>query len=383
MIYYPRLLDLERDVATRSAFLFGPRQTGKTSLLKHRFPDTPYYNLLLSDVFLRLSQRPHAMREELLALPEPRVYPVIIDEIQKLPVLLDEVHALIESEKMRFVLTGSSPRKLRRGGYNLLGGRARIRRLYPLVSAEITDFDLLKALNVGTLPPIWQSDSPREDLIAYCGAYLQEEIAAGGAVRGIESFSRFLQTAALTSSELINFEAVARDAQVPARTIREYYAVLEDTLVGVLLHPFRRTRTRKAVSAAKCYLFDVGVTNALAGRATFGPRTELFGKALEHFVFTEIRAWLDYTRDDRPLTFWRDRYGHEVDFVLGDDTAVEVKASHAVSDKHLKGLRMLSEEIPLRHRVAISLDPIPRRSGDIDVLPCAEFLSRLWQGAYR
>ncbi len=200
--------------------------------------------------------------------------------------------------------------------------------------------------------------------------------------RDLRHAERFLQTAALTSTELLNFEAVARDAQVPARTVREYYAILEDTLVGTLLQPFRKTRSRKAVSAAKFYLFDVGVTNALAGRASVGPRTELFGKALEHLVFTELRAYLDYRRDSRPLTFWRDRYGHEVDFLIGDDTGIEVKASYAVTEKHLKGLRMLSEKLPLRHTIAISLDPAPRRVDTIEILPCEEFLRRLWDGAY-
>ncbi len=362
--------------------MFGPRQTGKTFLLRQTFPDAPTYNLLLADQFSRLSGRPSLIREELLARKGPITGPVIIDEIQKLPLLLDEVHNLIEAHGFRFVLTGSSARKLKHGGANLLGGRAWTKRLFPLVSCEIPGFDLVRAINYGTLPAIYQSESPGEDLLAYCGTYLKEEIQAESAVRRIENFSRFLQVAALVNAELVSFESVSRDTAIPARTIRDYFSILEDTLIGVMLHPFGRMVHRKAVSAAKFYFFDVGVSNHLAARTAITPKTELFGKTFEHFIFTELRAWLDYTGDRRPLTFWRDYAGHEVDFIVDDEIAIEVKSTGQAVEKHLKGLRMFSEDVRVKHKIIVSMDAAPRMLGDVEVLPWKEFLTRMWAGAY-
>jgi len=377
---YPRDLDLVKQTRTRSIFLFGPRQTGKTFLLRRTFSDSPFYNLLQSDQFLRLSARPSLIREELLAAPVARTLPVIIDEVQKLPILLDEVHDLIESHRMRFVLSGSSARKLVRQGSNLLGGRARTRYLFPLTSTEIGEVDLLRVLNFGALPAIYQSGEPEEDLLAYCGTYLQQEVQAEGMVRRIENFSRFLRTAALMNAEIINYENAARDAGVPSRTVREYFGILEDTLVGFLVNPFTRTTKRKALSSAKFYFFDVGVGNVLAGRTRIQPGTELFGKCFEHFIATEIRAFLHYRGDRRELRFWRSTSGFEVDFLIGDRTAVEVKGTERVSEKHLKGLYALAEELPLEKLIAVSMDTRPRALGRVLVLPWREFLSRLWAG---
>ena len=377
---FTRRLNLVEETRTRSVFLFGPRQTGKTFLLKKTFPDSPFYNLLRSDEFLRLSARPSIVREELLALKAPITGPVIIDEIQKLPILLDEVHDLIESQRFRFILTGSSARKLVREGADLLGGRARIRHLFPLTSAEIGDMDLLRMLNFGSLPAIYQSDSPEEDLKAYCGTYLREEVQAEGLVRKIENFSRFLGTAALMNSELVNYENVASDAGVPSRTVREYFLILEDTLIGFLVQPFTKTRKRKALGTAKFYFFDLGVSNVLAGRTGIRPRTELFGKCFEHFIATEIRACLDYRKDGRGCTFWRSTSGFEVDFLIGTDTAIEVKGTEMVTEKHLKGLAALGEDLALRKKIVVSLDPRPRALGDVRIMPYKEFLSSLWAG---
>ena len=382
MPYYNRLLDLQEESAKRSLFLFGPRQTGKTSLLKRTFPDAPFYNLLLADVFLKISQRPQVIREELAAAGEACVQPVIIDEIQKMPLLLDEVHHMIETAKYRFILTGSSPRKLKRGGGNLLGGRAWTRHLMPLVTQEVPGYDLMRILNHGSIPSICCSDYPEKDLEAYVGSYLQEEILAEGAVRRIEHFSRFLQTASLVNGELLNFTNVSSDTGVPARTVAEYFNILKDTLVGSLLEPFTRTRKRKAFSTAKFFFFDVGVSNCLAGRKGIKPKTELFGKALEHFVFTELRAFLDYREDPRPLSFWRSTSGYEVDFLIADEIAIEVKGAALVTEKHLSGLRALSEELPLRKRIVVSMDENPRRIKDVDILPVRDFLTRLWEGAF-
>ena len=377
MSVYRRLLDLESDLRSRSVFLFGPRLTGKSFLLARTFPRSPVYDLLRSDVFFRLASRPGLLAEELAARRGPST-PVVLDEIQKLPVLLDEVHHLIEQRGLRFILTGSSPRKLVRRSANLLGGRARTRRLHPLVSAELPSFDLVRLLNHGGIPSIYDSTEPREDLEAYCGTYLKEEIQAEASVRNIGNFARFLRVAGLCGGELLNYEAVANDAGVPARTVREYFAVLVDTLAGIMLEPFRATKKRKAIATSKFYFFDIGVGNHLAGRVSVRPGTEAFGRCLEHLILVELRAFLDYTHDGRPLTFWRSRGGDEVDFVIGDETAVEVKGTERVSERHLRGLQALADEMTLRQRLVVSMDPRERLLNGTRVLPLRRFLDRLW-----
>jgi predicted AAA+ superfamily ATPase len=379
---YNRFLHISELSKKKSLFLFGPRQTGKTFLLKQTFPTAIAYNLLLANEFSKISRRPSIIREELLAKKTPPAMPIIIDEIQKLPALLDEVQNLIEAHGFRFILTGSSARKLKRSGANLLGGRAWTRHLFPLVSCEIPDFDLLRAINFGTLPHIYQSEYASEELGAYCGSYLREEIQAESAVRHIENFSRFLQVASLVNAELLSFESVSRDAAVPVRTVRDYFSILEDTLIGTMLQPFRRMVHRKAVSSVKFYFFDIGVANHLAGRTNIAVKTELFGKSFEHLIFTELRAWLDYTSDKRPLTFWRDYNGHEVDFIIGDEIAIEVKSTELVSEKHVKNLKMFSDEIKVKKNIVVSLDTSPRLLGNVLILPWREFLSRLWNGGF-
>lgn len=378
MTEYKRILDLRADAQSKSLFLFGPRQTGKTHLLKKLFPKSPFYNFLLADVFFRVSQRPQIIREEILAAGKKLIQPVVIDEIQKLPIILDEVQNLIEAAGVKFILTGSSARRLKRGGGNLLGGRAWTRSLYPLVTAEIPDYDLDRVLNYGTIPVVYDSSQPQEELASYIGNYLKEEIQAEGLTRKIENFSRFLQTAALTNTELLNFNNIANDAGVPPRTVAEHFTILQDTLLGQLLEPFTRTKKRKAISTAKFYFFDIGVCNFLAGRKDIKPRTELFGKVLEHLIFTEIRACLSYRKDHRPLTFWRSKSGYEVDFLIGDEIAIEVKAAHMVTEKHLAGLRALSEDIRLKNKIVVSMDAAPRKLGSTLVLPVRDFLARLW-----
>jgi predicted AAA+ superfamily ATPase len=372
----PRKLDLID--TSRSILLLGPRQTGKTWLLKHSFPTAPYFNLLHSETFLRLSTRPGSLREELLALRSSE--PIIIDEIQKLPLLLDEIQAMIDELGVRFILTGSSARKLKRSGVNLLGGRARIRKLHPLVSAEIGEIDLARILAWGSLPPIHLSDDPWDDLRSYCGTYLQQEIADEGISRRIDAFARFLRVAAIMNGELLNFEALASDAAVPARTIREYYAVLADTLLGELVEPWGRGARRKAISTGRFWFFDLGVRNALAGDRGFSEGSERWGKNLEHFIYAELRAFLDYRLDDRPLCFWRTRDGREVDFVVGNETAIEVKASAAIADRHLAGLEAIAEEGNFRRRILICSAPRASLMRGIDVLPVKSFLEELWAG---
>ena len=373
---YSRLIDLKNEIRKKSLFLFGPRQTGKTFLLQKTFPQAPFYNLLLADTFFKISQRPQIIREELLALAK-RPPVVIIDEIQKLPILLDEVQHLIE-QGYHFILTGSSARKLKRGSGNLLGGRARTRHLFPLVTREIPKYDLIRLLNYGAIPSIYDSGEPEIDLESYVGNYLKEEIQAEGLIRKIENFSRFLQVAALSSAELINFANIGSDAGVPARSVAEYFTILEDTLLGYLLEPYTKTKKRKAITTAKFYFFDVGVCNTLAGRKNIMPKTELFGKVLEHFIFTELKAFCHYHHDQRALGYWRSKSGYEVDFLLADETAIEVKASGMITERHCTGLKALGEELNLKKKIIVSLDQSPRRMGSIEILPVQIFLHKLW-----
>jgi predicted AAA+ superfamily ATPase len=376
--WVPRLLDVAALVAQRSHFLLGPRQTGKTSLVRHALGGTRVYDLLDTATFLALSQHPGRLAEEL----GPRDRVVVIDEIQRLPVLLDEVHRLIEARGVRFLLTGSSARKLRRGGVNLLGGRARTKRLHPLCWRELGDrFDLARAASHGLLPSIYFSDDPRADLDAYAGLYLQQEIVAEGTTRNVPAFSRFLRVAALSHATIVNFTNLASDAQVPRTTVYEYFEILKDTLVLHELPAWRRTTTRKPLASSKYYLFDVGIVGALQGR-TFRPHTPEFGQAVETLVMHELTCHRDYVSGE-PLAYWRSTSGFEVDFVIGDHTAVEVKAKASVSPQDLRSLRALAEERKLRRYLCASLEPRPRTAGGIAILPLATFLDALWSGEYR
>lgn len=378
LAYLSRQLDIRSRTATRSCFLFGPRQTGKSTLIRHELPDARVYNLLDSQTYLALSQRPFRLREELVG--NQRL--VVIDEVQKLPSLLDEIHLLIEEQGQRFLLTGSSARKLRRGGVNLLGGRARTLTLHPFVAAELEDLDLVRALNWGLLPPIYLSDEPDEDLAAYAGTYLRQEVAAEGLARSIPAFSRFLEVAALGNGTLINATAIANDAQVPRTTIQEYIRVLEDTLLASLLPAWRRSTKRRAITTSKLYFFDPGVVRFLRNQGPIQPRSPAFGDAFETFLHHELRAWRDYTTPTTSLAYWRSASGYEVDFVVGDRLAVEVKGKETVRERDLRGLRALREEGILSDFVLVCLEPRPRRVDGIDILPWREFLTRLWEGAF-
>ena len=373
---YARALALPDLVRRKSVFLLGPRQTGKSTLLRQQFPDARYVDLLEANTFRELSAHPESLRQTL----SPREPLVIIDEIQKLPSLLDEVQAMLDrNASLRFVLTGSSARKLKRGRANLLAGRAWFAHLHPLVSSELGPGTLDRRLNVGSLPAVFDSPDSGEDLNAYVGVYLQEEIRAEGLLRSVETFSRLLEIAALTNGQLLNYTSVASDVGMPPRTVREHFQVLEDTLLGAQLPAYRRTRKRKPVATAKFYFFDVGVANTLMKRSLIRPGSELYGFALEHLIFLELRAYLDYRRLNHELTFWRTHAGHEVDFVVGDDIAVEVKATTRVSPRDLKGLTALAEEVPLKQRLVVANELRTRTLDDgVVVLPVETFLRRLW-----
>jgi len=375
--YIERVLDLPRLLSTRSYFLFGPRQTGKSFLIAHSLTGVRLYDLLESSTYISLSQNPSRIAEELTALDRT----VVIDEIQRLPELLNEVHRLIEKRRIRFLLTGSSARKLRRGGVNLLGGRARTKYLHPLTYGELgARFDIYRALERGLLPAIYFSDDPRADLEAYAGSYLQQEIVAEGAMRNVPAFSRFLRVAALCNGTIVNFTNVANDAQVARTTVYEYFEILKDTLILHELPAWRRSRKRKPLVSSKYYFFDVGVVAALQ-RRTFHPGTPEFGEALETYLMHELVSYRDYVSEE-PLSYWRSTSGFEVDFVVGDHTAVEVKAKENVSQTDLKSLRALAEEQKLKRYLCVSLDKRRRQVEGITVLPVREFLETLWGGGY-
>ncbi len=373
----PRLLNLPLLLKNKSHFLLGPRQTGKTFLIQHTLSSARVYDLLDHSTYLALSQNPGRMAEEL----GPKDKIVVIDEIQRFPDLLNEVHRLIESRGVRFLLTGSSARKLRRGGVNLLGGRARMKHLYPLTYKELSErFDLGRALERGLLPSIYFSDDPRADLQSYAGAYLQQEIIAEGATRNIPAFSRFLKVAALCNGTIVNFTNVANDAQVKRTTVYEYFEILKDTLILYELPAWRKTRKRKPLASSKYYFFDVGVVSTLQGRR-FRPGTPEFGEALETYLMHELTSYSGYASQE-PLSYWRSTTAFEVDFIIGDHTAIEVKAKQNVASQDLKSLRALAEEKQLKRYLCVSLEPRPRKIDGIQVLPATEFLDALWDGEY-
>jgi predicted AAA+ superfamily ATPase len=377
-LWVDRQLDISGLLKKRSFFLLGPRQTGKTSLIHHILPDVLFFDLLDSSNYLALSREPNRLAEEIGS----SVKRVVIDEIQRLPSLLNEVQRLIETRNVNFLLTGSSARKLRRGGINLLGGRAHVKYLHPLTYHELGDkFNLNHAMERGLLPSIYFSDDPRADLKSYSGLYLQQEIMAEGATRNIPAFSRFLKIAAHNNGGIVNFTNVASDAQVARTTVYEYYEILKDTLILRELTPWRKTVKRKPLASSKYYFFDVGVVSALQGRP-FLPGTPEFGEAFETYIMHELSCCSDYISGE-PLSFWRSSSGFEVDFIIGDHTAVEVKAKKNVSPQDIKSLRALREEKLLKRFVCVCLETRSREVDGIRILPYTEFLTSLWAGEYK
>ena len=367
----------------QSAFLWGPRQTGKTTLLRQAFPGSLWYDLLRTDLFLDLTRSPSLLREELLAAPEESLrHPVILDEVQKVPHLLDEVHWLMENRGLRFVLSGSSARKLRRGQANLLGGRAWRYQLFPLTSREVGPLDLLRVLNRGMIPSHYLQERYDRSLKAYVRDYLKEEVFDEGLTRNVPAFSRFFEAMAFSHGELTNFAGIARECGVDAKTVKEYYQILVDTLLGTWVAPFKRRQDRHVIlKAAKFYLFDVGVAGALVGRHIAQERGEDFGRALEHFVLMEILAHASYRELDYPVHFWRTKTGLEVDFVLGGgQVAIEVKGASRVDPRELRGLESFRAAYAPRQAILVCNEQRERRHGEVRIMPIAAFLDELWGG---
>jgi len=363
--------------ANRSAFLWGPRKTGKTYWINRHFADSVVIDLLKTDVFAEYASRPSLLRER---YQEYRRL-VVIDEIQMVPDLLNEIHWLIENTDASFLMTGSSARKLRRRHTNLLGGRAWRYSMTPLTYAETEGFDLEQIMLSGLLPPHFLSSDPVQDLRSYVADYLKEEIAVEAVIRNIPAFAEFLRVAALTSGELLNYTNVARETGVSAKVVRNYFQILEDTLLGFRIQPWRKVRNRRLIETEKFYLFDVGVTNYLARRT---PRigTPEFGNSFENYILMELKAYQAYRNPELDIRYWRTSTGFEVDFILDDmNVAIEVKGSHRIHSSHTKGLRALLEDHTVKRSVIVSLEKQLRKlDSSIEILPWQVFLEELWLG---
>jgi predicted AAA+ superfamily ATPase len=381
---YKRILDFSLS-SRKSCFLWGPRQTGKSTLLREKFLEAKRYDLLLSEEYRRLTHRPSLLREECLASiarGELKNQPIIVDEVQKVPDLLDEIHWLMENKELRFILCGSSARKLRRGHGNLLGGRAIRYELFPLVFPEIPHFSLDLALNDGLLPPHYGSKIARKQLESYVGDYLKEEITAEALTRNIPGFSRFLEVAAFGNGEIVQFTTIARECAVSAPTVKSYYQILEDTLIGRFVPAFQKRPKRRVILAPRFYFFDVGVVGFLTRRGRVEQGSELFGRAFEHFLFMELAANASYSGLRYAISYWRTASQLEVDFILGDhEIALEVKGTGFAQPHHLRGLEAFGEEYKTRRRILVTSDPKPRLyEGKIEILPWRIFLEDLWSG---
>jgi len=380
-LIFERRLKLPR-AGSETFFLWGPRQTGKSTLLRRKYPDAVWIDLLKADEYRRYLDHPEYLRQELAKRTDTPF--VVIDEVQKLPALLDEVHWLHENRGVQFALCGSSARKVKRGHANLLGGRAVRYEMFGFVSGELgREFNLDRALNHGYLPRIYLSKQPRRLLNAYVANYLKEEIAAEGMVRNLPVFSNFLNLASLSDTEMVNFSTIARDCGVSSQTVREYFQILEDTLLGRWLPSFRLRPKRRVTASPKFYFSDVGIVNSLARRGTLQQGSELFGKAFENWCFHELSAYNMYNEAFADFYFWRLAGGTEVDFIVNDmQIAIEAKASEKISARHLKGLRSLKEDHPYIGRRIVVCNERKKRTtdDDIEIIPASDFAAMLWAG---
>jgi len=371
---YKRKLDLVTLLKMKSHFLFGPRSTGKSTLIRTQLGENAViFDLLERDVYKRLLDQSSLLEQA----DQSKI--IVIDEIQKIPTLLDEVHRIIQKHNTTFLLTGSSARKLKKGSSNLLAGRAWKTSLFSLVSQEIPNFNLEQYLTRGGLPQVYDSDYWEKELRAYVSLYLREEIAAEALTRNVESFSEFLDLVARSNGMEINYQGFASDCGVSLNTIKNYFEILEDTLIGIKLPAFTKTKKRKAISRSKHYLFDTGIVNSLCEHGNIHFKSQNFGNLFEQFIFLEVSAANSYLGHEKKLTYWRSTSKMEVDLIIGDSLAIEIKSTTKVSDKHLKGLRALKEEQLIDQFMIVSLDTFEQKSDDgIIFLHWNEFLNRLW-----
>jgi len=372
-----RLLEINLP-SKQSAFLWGPRKTGKTFYINQHYNNCELIDLLKTDIFAEYASRPSLLRERYL----DHQGLIVIDEIQLVPDLLNEIHWMIENTAVSFLMTGSSARKLRRGHANLLAGRAWRYTMTPLSYTETEGFDLEEICISGLLPPHFTSPDPIQDLRSYVADYLKEEIAAEATIQNLPAFAEFLRVAAVTSGELINYTNVGRETGVSAKVVRNYFQILEDTLLGFRVQPWRKAKKRRLIETEKFYLFDVGVSNYLARRT---PRigTPEFGHSFEHFILMELLAYQAYRNPELEISYWRTSTGYEVDFILNDmELAIEVKGSQRVHSGHIRGVKALLEEHQVKKAIVISLDKSPRKiDPSIQVHPWQYFLEALWNGS--
>ncbi|MBT4290074.1 MAG: ATP-binding protein [Deltaproteobacteria bacterium] len=382
-----RLLDLTKILNKKSIFIFGPRQTGKTTFLKHTYPDAIYINLLNTQLQIELLNEPFRLNQIIQASEGKTL--IIIDEIQKVPIILDEVQNIIQQNTtFRFILTGSSTRKIKKAGINLLGGRAKIISFSPFTYPEYTQakISLNQVLQWGTLPQVILSEDPRSELIDYLSVYLKEEIKAEALARSLAQFSKFLELAATTVSEQIVYDSLCSDVGVSAPTIKEYFQILEDTLIGRRLYPFAKTTKRKAMVSSKFYFFDVGIGNALLKRFSLHEKTSEYGTACEQYLFQEILAFINQNEKMISLFYWRSYEKYEVDFVIelenGSLVLIEVKSSKKINTKHLSGINAFCEEksVKVDKKIIVCFESTKRViHKNIIVYPFIDFLKDLWK----
>ena len=378
MVMYDRVLHLQ-DELDMSLFLFGARKTGKSTLLCNTFPEAIYIDLLDNEIRRLYKERPSRLYEQLDGKPSETL--VIIDEITEVPELLNEVHRLIFKFNITFILCASSARKLKRKGYNTLGGRAFPCYLYPLVSQEVPDLDLERAVNVGLIPQHYTAKNPQKQLSAYIDVYLREEIRAESVVRNLDSFERFLEIAAMTDGEMVNYSNIASDCHVKSVTVKEYFTILQDTLMGYMIPAYQDVEKRRTVQAPKFYYFDVGVVNYLLHRKNLVRGTVEFGHAFEHLVMQELLAYIGYRRRESKLTHWHTYTGLEVDVIIDHHLAIEIKSAEDIQNRHLKGLRAFREEHDGFRLIAVSLDPMTRKTeDDIEIIFVRVFFRMFWNG---
>lgn len=367
----------------QSYYLFGPRGTGKSAWTVQQHPGAMRVDLLQPDVLRLYQGRPERIRDAVRAQPAGQT--IIIDEVQRVPELLGAVHALIEEQQgWRFVLTGSSSRKLKKAGVDLMAGRALSLELHPFMGAELgRRFSLEKALVMGLLPMVWAAPDPAAVLASYISVYMREEIQAEGLVRKLDGFARFLEAVSFSHAQVLNVSAIARECEVERKTVEGFVAILEDLLLAFHLPVFGRRAKRALVKHSKFYLFDAGVFQSLRPRGPLDRADEIGGAALEGLVAQHLRAWIAYEKTPRKLYFWRTQGGSEVDFIVyGEECfgAVEVKHARRVQRSDLRGLRAFREEYPEASAVLLYQGHERLLVDGILCLPCEEFLRELAPG---
>jgi predicted AAA+ superfamily ATPase len=359
-----------------SYFIFGPRGTGKTSWLKHRYKDAVYFDLLKNSLFNDLRAKPNRLWD---IIPKSYRGPIIIDEIQKVPALLDEIHSQMNEKKTQwqFILTGSNARKLRRTGVNLLAGRLRVKNFYPLIASELsTDFNLKKSVQYGMLPEVWTSSDPAEFLEGYLQVYVDQEVRLEGLVRNIEDFSRFLEAASLSQGSILNISNVSSDCSVPRKTVQTYFEILEDLLLAYRIPVFQKKSKRELIKHNKFYFFDCGLFQTIRPKGILDADSEINGAALETLVLSHLKAVNDLCSLKYDLFFWHTKNHLEVDFILYGEKgliAIEVKSSSSIREGDLHGLQCFKEDYP-RAKLLFIYGGTNQTQGDITVINAEDFL---------